>query len=213
MANSWNVRPPPAELPVRPMSNLLLPVGIPHKARCRTDPKDWVGKAAKHYPCLVTKRVGGSVVYDEDGAMPKIIASWIGTTKGIRQLQYEELAKSKGMDVLLKSYGSVSTKRAIREGVRIHLWTAVLDSIGTWLRAKTPPNKTARPSPVTETPKPAWRDANLQDPDEKWTWEPPDLSEGSQFFQDRVKSLEVAISVAAPSDQRNNWRTAGLEAL
>jgi hypothetical protein len=76
-------RPAPAELPVRPMSNLLMPVSIPHKARCCATAKAWRGHEARHHPCQVTRRVGSSVFYDEAGAMPEIIASWIGTDRGV----------------------------------------------------------------------------------------------------------------------------------
>jgi hypothetical protein len=180
------------------MNNLLLPVGIPYKARCRAEPKAWRGHAAKYHPCLVDRRVGSSVIYEENGAMPEIIASWIGTEKGVRQLQCEELAKAKGMDVLLKDYHSVGTKRAIREGVGLHLWTAALDSIGSWLRTETTTDTTDTPDPVAKPMKPAWESVNLQEADSEWTWEPPDLSVGSQFFLDRLESLDSVISLVAP---------------
>jgi hypothetical protein len=72
-------RPRPADLPVRPMSNLVMPVGIPYKARCRTEPKAWKEQGAAQYPCKVERRVGSGLIFEEEGAMPEDIASWIGT--------------------------------------------------------------------------------------------------------------------------------------
>jgi hypothetical protein len=111
--------------------------------------------------------------------MPEDIASWIGTSKGVRQLQYEELAKAKGMDLLLQEYRTAGTKRAIRDGIGLHLWTAALDSIGNWL-IEDPTSKIGRGEPFQNQR----RDVNPQDPKEEWSWEPPDLAEGSTFFQE-----------------------------
>jgi hypothetical protein len=157
-------KPATVDLPVRPMSNLLKPFGIPYKARCQAEPKAWKGHEAKFYPCTLTRGVGGSPIYEEMGAMPEIIACWIGTAKGVRQLQYEELAKAKGMEVLLKSHESPSAKRVIREGVGLHLWTAVLDSLGVWIRT----DKTNVPEPPVPKKDPSQlycNEANPQDDD------------------------------------------------
>jgi hypothetical protein len=86
-------------LPVRPMSNLLKPFGVPSKAWSKRKPKSV--QQSQRGPCKIVGHIGGALVYDEKGAMPNDVGSWIATAKGIRCLQYEELAKAKGIDDLL----------------------------------------------------------------------------------------------------------------
>jgi hypothetical protein len=74
------------------------------KAWCRLEPKAWVGQSTARYPCTVERRVGWSPIFEERGAMPDVIASWIGTERGVHQLQYKELAKAKGMETLLMNH-------------------------------------------------------------------------------------------------------------
>jgi hypothetical protein len=117
------------------------------------------------------------------------------------------------MDLLLQEYRTAGTKRAIRDGIGLHLWTAALDSIGNWLREDptypTTPPKIGRDEPFQNQ----WRDVNPQDPEEEWSWEPPDLAEGSTFFQDRVTSLKAAIDEAVPEQDKARWLSEGLDAM
>jgi hypothetical protein len=119
-------------LPVRPMSNLLKPFGVPSKAWTKRKPKPL--QQPKQGPCKIVGHIGGEFVYDEMGAMPDDVGSWISTTKGIRRLQYEELAKAKGMDDLLLACERSHTRSSIRQSKGIHVWSAALEALGCWMR-------------------------------------------------------------------------------
>jgi hypothetical protein len=121
-------------LPPRPMSNLLMPMGIPHKAWSKQAPKSWPQKEQRCFPGHVTSHIGGSPVYRETGVMPDEVSSWIHIAKGTRRLQYSELAKAKGITKATKDYTSSGARAAIRDGTCIHVWTAALDTIADWLR-------------------------------------------------------------------------------
>jgi hypothetical protein len=55
-------------LPVRPISNLLKPFGVPSKAWTKRKPRTL--QQPKHGPCKIAGHISGEFVYDEMGAMP-----------------------------------------------------------------------------------------------------------------------------------------------
>jgi hypothetical protein len=82
-------------LPVRDMSNLLKPVGIPRKEYCREKERKAAGKS--YLPCLVLGKVKQEAIFEWYGPMPDHPHVWIRSKRGIRRLQHEELAKAKGV--------------------------------------------------------------------------------------------------------------------
>jgi hypothetical protein len=178
-------------LPVRPMSNLLKPFGIPSKAWTKRKPKPL--QHPKRGPCEIVGHIGGELVYDEKGAMPNDVGSWISTTKGIRRLQYEELAKAKGLDELLLACERSHTRSSIRQSKGIHVWSAALEALGCWMREpEEDVPKTIREEASREIP--SWNEEEDESAgDESWSWEPPDLRVDGSWYQARVKSLSAAI--------------------
>jgi hypothetical protein len=182
--------PRSSALPVRPMSNLLKPFGIPSKAWSRRAPQP-LRAATTHGPCRLHGQINGELVYDELGAMPNIIGSWISTAKGTRRLQYEELAKAKGINDLVTNCDETKMRATIRDSTGIHLWSASLDALAEWLRGPEEDDQTT--STLEDEDSPQWDEAPEDDADEEWTWEPPNLQENHPWYQDRVESLKVAV--------------------
>jgi hypothetical protein len=138
--------PRSSALPVRPMNNLLKPFGIPAKAWAKRTPKPITG-SVPHGPCQVRSHINGEPVYEELGAMLNEVGRWISMVKGTRRLQYEELAKAKGINEILADCGDKSARPPIQESVGIHLWSAGLDALGLWLCGPTTDDDTA-PTPL-----------------------------------------------------------------
>ena len=192
--------PVPNGLPARPMSNLLMPVGVPIAAFTKRKPVS-TGNSHRSFPCVSSLSFEDRVqIFDPRGPMPDSLDSWVKVEKGVRRLQPEELAKAKGMP---KEWQPTSRKkrtvwRTIVSLITVvHLWTAAMDPLGHWLRSRT----------CLETPKVAseniwptkgkckspasigWNDPATNTSE----WEVPDLSEGSDWYQARVASLRQAI--------------------
>jgi hypothetical protein len=176
-------------LPVRPMSNLLKPFGVPRKAWTNRKPKSLTHP--KQGPCKIVGHIGGEFVYDELGAMPNTVGSWISTTKGIRRLQYEELAKAKGMDDLVVACDRMQTRVSVRKSKGIHVWSAALEALGCWMREP----EVEDPRSTHDEPPGEVLSWDLEDDvvEETWQWKPPDLRVEGSWYQDRVKALKEAI--------------------
>jgi hypothetical protein len=174
------------------MSNLLKPFGIPSKAWARRQAKPSHGPT-KQGPCQIHRQINGEPVYDELGAMPNNVGSWIATVKGTRRLQYEELAKAKakGINDIVTNCDANSVRPAIRNSTGIHLWSAALDALGLWMCG--PEDDDATVSTAEDTEFPPWEDGSDSNNDKDWAWEPPDLQEGQPWFQDRLDSLKMAV--------------------
>ena len=90
----------------------------------------------------------------------------------------------------------------------IHLWSAAMHAIRPWLgMQEEKPDETAPEE--TTLPFPNWT-SQEDKPKEEWKWEVPDLREGGEWFQARVKSLQKAIQGLPNQDE---LYTAGLESL
>jgi hypothetical protein len=183
--------PRSSALPVRPMSNLLKPFGIPSKAWSRREPKALLGSPSRG-PCRLRGQINGELVYDELGAMPNAVGSWISTAKGTRRLQYEELAKAKGINELLANCEDTKLRTTIRESAGIHLWAAALDALGQWLRGPTEDDEQTAPAPE-DADFPQWDEPCEDGGDNEWSWEPPDLQEDHPWSHDRLESFKKAI--------------------
>jgi hypothetical protein len=199
--------PRSSALPVRPMSNLLKPFGIPSKAWSRRPSKP-VNGSTNQGPCQLLGHIDGEPVYDELGAMPNLIGSWITTEKGTRRLQYEELAKAKGINDLLTSCDGTTTRVTIRDSAGIHVWAASLDALGSWMRG---PDEDDQTAPTVEDEEfPRWEDVAEDEPEDDWMWEPPNLQSGQPWYQARLDSLKTAIKGRPNADR---LLKEGIEAL
>jgi hypothetical protein len=204
------------------MSNLLKPFGIPSKAWARRVSQPVQGQNIWG-PCHIQGYIGGELVFDELGAMPNVVGSWISTKKGIRQLQYEELAKAKGINDLVKSCDDKALRSTIRDSSGIHVWAATLDALGEWLRDPTEDNDTVSTS--SDDLFPRWEDEENGETEEEWTWKPPNLHVGSIWYQDRITTLHKAIEgnpearrlyddgIRALDRHRDNYTDAGSKCL
>jgi hypothetical protein len=131
-------QPIPNQLPARPMSNLLLPFGVPMAAWTKMVPNS-LGAGRTCLPCISHLKFGRAPIYDPQGLMPDTLDSWVQVEKGFRHLQVEELAKAKGVP---KDWTPASRKKrgawrtVISRLAVVHLWTATMDSLGDWMRTR-----------------------------------------------------------------------------
>jgi hypothetical protein len=184
--------PRSSALPIRPMSNLLKPFGIPSKAWSRREPKALHAGSPSQGPCRLKGQINGELVYDELGAMPNAVGGWISTAKGTQRLQYEELAKAKGINELLSNCEDTKLRTTIRESAGIHLWAAALDALGQWLRGPVEDDDQTA-STLEDADFPPWEEASDDELDDEWSWAPPNLQESHPWYRDRLDSLKKAI--------------------
>lgn len=199
--------PAPNELPARPMSNLLMPVGVPPAAWTKMVPNT-KSTNRRCLPCVSNLGFGFTPIFDPQGPMPDALDSWVQVDKGIRRIQIEELAKAKGVP---KEWQPASRKKrklwrtVVSLLTVVHLWTAAMDSLGNWMRVRSPQGKTRNDSQHLDS---------LQDGPERITsseweapksdtseWEVPDLKEGSDWYKSRIHSLRHAIQNLANPKQ------------
>jgi hypothetical protein len=184
------LKPEAMDLPVRAMSNLLLPVGIPQNAYCRDKEEESVGKS--YLPCKVVNKAKHSPIFERHGPMPDHPHVWIRSERGVRRLQHEELGKGKGIPPeWVKGEGGKPLQQSMVEGATcLHLWTAAMDTLRTWMEGCDTPVKTYEKQslePVEEWSSPA------EDDEYQWEWEVPDLREGGEWHTARVDNLKKII--------------------
>ena len=192
-------QPIPNYLPARPMSNLLMPFGVPAAAWTKMVPNS-SGGHQRCLPCVSTSGFGRAPIFDPQGPMPDALDSWVQVEKGIRRLQVEELAKAKGVP---KEWEPTSRKKrklwrtVVGQLTVLHLWTATMDSLGNWMRARSPRETSNSADQAHATsinrpgklPPPTWENP-VSDALE---WEVPDLKDGSDWFKARMQTLRLAI--------------------
>jgi hypothetical protein len=191
-------------LPRRSMSNLLMPVGVPrqawhyglvHKTSC----------AAHWLPCDVLEAVDNDPIFERHGLMPDRPHSWIRSERGIRRLQHQELAKGKGVpsDWMVGEGTSQPLREySVKHSSCLHLWTTVLDAVAAWNRRRFENNHVSGShTPSTTSLPPAvgvqadtFANAKAVHEIDPWTWDVPDLSEGSQWYQERLRNLQQAVT-------------------
>ena len=125
-------KPKPMDLPVRAMSNLLMPVGMPHNAICRDKEKKVTGKS--YLPCKVINKAKHGPIFEPHCPMPDHPHFWIRSERGVRRLQHEEMGKGKGVP---PEWLKGDNKRPLRQSTVenatcLHLWTAAMDTLRSW---------------------------------------------------------------------------------
>ena len=205
------IPPRPQGLPPRPMRNLLMPCGIPHRERAH--PKapflPLPLEEAPNQGCHIQGSIHGKPVFGPEGCMPDKIGSWVATDRGIRRLQAEELAKAKGLPSEWRNKQLSIPSESTSPATALHIWTEVCDSLSSWL--KEPHLGTARgnlPSsevPVTGPPSKPGDEVEtqsssrpssptgLEEAEREWIYELPDLTMGSPWYVERVQNLQRAI--------------------
>jgi hypothetical protein len=187
-------------LPVRDMSNLLKPVGIPRNAYCKEKEHPAVGKS--YLPCQVRSKVKQEAVFERDGPMPDHPHVWIRSERGIRRLQHEELAKAKGLPPeWMKGTDAKPLKQSlVGEATCLHLWTAAMDGLRSWMDGRIEEKTDQSREKPKEEPVEGWS-SQAEDEAYQWEWTVPDLREGGAWHQARVAKLKEAIGERMDGEQ------------
>jgi hypothetical protein len=181
------VQPSPNKLPARPMSNLLMPVGVPFSAWTKMTPQMETADR-RCLPCISNSHFGRSApIFDPQGPMPDALDSWVQVDKGMRRMQIEELAKAKGVP---KEWQPASRKkRSLWRAVVslltvVHLWTAAMDSLGNWMRVRSPRGESRINDRLPASIRPAPETHPLPDCEDL-----EDLPNREQHFEDGIQAL------------------------
>lgn len=198
LANTVNrtlpTSPAPQGLPPRAMRNLLLPFGIPKPA--------WAPcKSVKRYPVPfiseegwhIIGTIGEHPIYGSEGIMPDFLGSWIGDgDKGVRRLQASELAKAKGLPSEWLTKGAILEGKLIAEDTCLHIWSAVCDEIGRWLRPPASDDKSLIAPPLKQAAATDLLTSSINELP-KWHYQLPDLTPEGPWHRQRVENLQEAI--------------------
>jgi hypothetical protein len=196
------VAPPHQGLPVQPMKNLLLPPGtIPCQSMATPKLISWLTEAGPPKDgLLIVGLVGRQPLHSSTGCMPDELGAWIADSDtGVRRLQAEELVKGKEIPSKWRTKAVDLPSRPIEEAMCLHIWTAVCDTLGQWLK---PQGQMVHPTLLDPLPQlaPNRRPTvactlpNPQDmPSAEWDYKLPDLVEGGKWHQDSITSLWKAI--------------------
>jgi hypothetical protein len=159
-----NVRKP--TVLARPMSNLLRPFGVPYKAFGRSQDKPQHAPNAQYEP------------------LPPWAGSWIQTTKGVRRLLADELARGIGIP---KSWGDLEALPGglISNVTSLHIWESIAPTVAA-LNLHLNDSPTLAPQQFVD---PAPSDSVFESEAVEWTWEVPDISHGSEWHRARVMNL------------------------
>ncbi|CAB9524865.1 hypothetical protein (Partial), partial [Seminavis robusta] len=143
--------------------------------------------------------------------MPDSVGRWVFDGSRVRKLQLDELAKGKGVPGEWRDKSLELPYKAVVGATAVHIWTVVCDAVAGWL-IPTPKDGTTSSretdSDTVTTAAETWADD--EDEDEDWDYTLPDLSEGGEWYQDRVESLRQATQDLP--DQEEAYQD-GLEAL
>jgi hypothetical protein len=177
----------------RTAHNMLTPVGIPRRAWVseewtpRVDYPDWIVEAAA--PCVVAGETNERrlPVFSTDGCLPDTTNVLISTSKGLRRLLQEELARAKGVPESWIKDGRMKT-RWVNEMTDIHIWAAV--GAGLYPSLETGTEETW--SIPADRLSPIGAPRKSEEPHEEWEWSPPDLQKGGTWYNERVKTLAAA---------------------
>jgi hypothetical protein len=196
---SGPVKPTPMNLPARAMNNLLLPVGIPQKAWYHGEEREGtMEEILRESPCLVKKLINSTPIHEHVGPMPDRPNTWIRSERGVRRLQTSELAKAKGLpSEWTKKNVSKLEKSWVQHSTCLHVWTAVMDSVSTWLHKTAAEEGECNNEPFTspkENEEMKLQQSNTSGIQADWSWETPDLSKDGDSYKERVRSLKATVA-------------------
>ncbi|CAB9530606.1 hypothetical protein SEMRO_2952_G340930.1 [Seminavis robusta] len=181
-------------LPPREMSNLLLLIGYPDQDRAKLRQISKLPSPTtyqEHYQLY--GHVQNLPIYDGTGCMPDSVGRWVFDGSRVRKLQLDELAKGKGVPGEWRDKTRELPYKAVVGATAVHIWTVVCDAVAGWL-IPTPKDGTTSSgetdSDTVTTAAETW--AADEEEDEDWDYTLPDLSEGGEWYQERVESLRQA---------------------
>ncbi|MGL5812715.1 MAG: hypothetical protein ACRCYW_05195, partial [Aeromonas sp.] len=129
----------------------------------------------------------------------------VDSETGVHQLQAEELAKGKGLPLEWVTSDARIPIATVIDATCLHIWTAVCDSIGQWLKIPqegTPPDDFQDDVPIYEASSATPAPPNPKDiPAAPWEYKMPDLSEGSPFYQASTARLREVIKGRPDEDE------------
>jgi hypothetical protein len=162
----------------------------------------------------VVGSIKSTSIYGTEGCMPHAIGSWIADgTKGVRRLQIMEVAKGKGLPSEWLTKGAVIEAKVIVQETCLHIWTAVCDTLGQWLKSHShthsPLTVAMRAGDPTLPPLSALPTKDALPPP-TWDYQVPDLSEGGEWHRARLAKLSELIQYR--EDWNQLWEE-GVEAL
>ncbi|CAB9521782.1 hypothetical protein SEMRO_1232_G254690.1 [Seminavis robusta] len=168
-------------LPPREMSNLLLPIGYPDQDRAKLRQISKLPSPTTYQELYqLYGHVQNLPIYDGTGCMPDSVGRWVFDGSRVRKLQPDELAKGKGVPGEWRDKTRELPYKAVVGATTVHIWTVVCDSVAGWLI------DSDTVTMAVET----WADD--EEEDENWDYTLPDLSEGGEWYQERVESLRQA---------------------
>jgi hypothetical protein len=154
---------------LRPMANCLLPVGVPKNAFRVGSP---TGREPRAQEDLMPGSSGQVIVVDGKR----------------RRLLDEELAKGLGVPKGWFKSGK-NRREMLKETTSIHILEYLTPLLETTIRAEQSEDDTGPPNTDRNEPLPAHTETQVP-----FSWVPPDLSIGSDFYKARVHSLKKAAA-------------------
>jgi hypothetical protein len=198
----------------RGCSNCLKPAGIPRRVWTSSEVEPW-GSKSTYTNCL--GGVNGRPVFEDTGPMLASADALVSTMNGVRSLLPEEWLSLKGLP---SNWGlSRLGLSKVLSAPSVHVWAAIGDFIqGLPCAGRSAP--ISAPTGLTDS-----TDTNInniqstqQDPEgptdridpDEWTWSPPDLCEGGDWYKERVQTLKDAVAECHGPHQ---WILDGMETL
>ncbi len=144
-------------------------------------------------------RLNGQPVFNTSGPAHCSNESLIQTEKGCRKVLTEEWFRLKGVP---SSWAPLARCRAaVMQRPGVHVWSVLGEVMGQCFQGKSMDITCPPPRSPLRAPPPAAK-ARVGEPDDDaeeadtlaWKWTPPDLSEGSEWYNDRVRGLRNAIA-------------------
>jgi hypothetical protein len=136
--------------------------------------------------CVVKQSVSRTPIHENEGPMPDRANAWIRSERGVRRLQTCELAKVKGLASEWTNKDPSKLENSwVVQSTCLHVWTAVMDSVSTWIHQNTDDQNQCKnesisgPSENEEMKRQQTGASGIQ---EDWSWETPDLGENGDWY-------------------------------
>ena len=179
---------PYKEITIRPCQNVMRLYGIPkykyHKIQGMTPYQH------PSYKNVIGKYQGGLVYHWEGPAGQNIQQEWIHIpNKGLRRITMEELSQLKGLNNTRYTH---ITPKVLMTTVEQQVWAILGKTIQPVVLPSSTTDSIVTPSGKSNRDN---TENKLKIPENHptWNWQPPDLSIGSSFYKNRIKSLRTAV--------------------
>ncbi len=216
------------DLPPRPCRNVLREYKVPASRYIPLDLASWSG--SRTHP-VYTNYLGdfrGAPVFSPEGPfIGNDPSSWIYVEKkkAVRHLLAEEWRSLKGCDGKFGAQEQYSCK-ALAASVESHVMAVLGETVVPFLHSETPslslgaldPSEVPSDNPAVDDPEispsanPTFDSTPASSKDDPFSWEPPDLSVGGEFYTSTVAKLTAACA-KLPEDERRQAFLDGLDDL